>query len=318
MTMDTLPVGTTPASSPERGFGAYTDLFTRAAASLLVVIYGIDFTILAVYEAHYGVVQFSPLRARIFLVGFAFTALVALPAAAQHYKLAFYGPLKPVLENADPALQNYRHAVLILGFVYTAYLMASLFSWFLFAPSARSHPWWHSALPVLGWLILLGAYSLIGKRFTTHPKGSTGAAVLATAGFIGGLYLGNENVANLTLWFFSAGALTLDVRRSPDRLRFALDFRNWFSAMLSLSFFILAVFGTMQPKFGGGAPAPVVLYLNKPVAWLDSPAANVSLLDETEQGFYVLVPGKTRALFIPRNDVASVYFGPIEDVTKSK
>jgi hypothetical protein len=47
------------APVPERGFGSYIDLFTRIMTAMLVLIYGIGFVILAVYEAHYGIVQFS-------------------------------------------------------------------------------------------------------------------------------------------------------------------------------------------------------------------------------------------------------------------
>jgi hypothetical protein len=95
-------VDSTPTLPSVRSFGAYIDLFARTAATLLVAIYGVGFVILSVYEGGYGIFQFSPLRARIFLVGFAFVALAALPAAAHHYKLAYYGPLKPVLNNTDP------------------------------------------------------------------------------------------------------------------------------------------------------------------------------------------------------------------------
>ena len=50
-------------------------MFARSAATLLLVMYGIGFVILSAYEAQYGVAQFGPLRARIFLVGFVFAAL---------------------------------------------------------------------------------------------------------------------------------------------------------------------------------------------------------------------------------------------------
>jgi hypothetical protein len=96
---------------------------------------------------------------------------------------------------------------------------------------------------------------------------------------------------------------------------YALDFRNWFFLVLSLSFYIV-MFGTIQPKFGGGAPVPVVLYLNSPVAWLDAKVVSASLLDETDQGFYVLTSPKGKALFVPRSNVASLYFGSKDDLPK--
>src|SRR2546427_613366 len=72
------------------------DLITRSTASIVLLIYGLGFVILGFHDAKYGVVQFSPFRARIVLVGFVFVMLVSLAAAAQHYGLAYFGPLEPV------------------------------------------------------------------------------------------------------------------------------------------------------------------------------------------------------------------------------
>lgn len=153
--------------APEPGFGSYIEPFTRLTTTLLVVMYGIGFVILAVYEAHYGIFQFSPLRARIFLVGFVFTALAALPAAAYHYGLSYYGPLMPVVENTDPPLERYRRVVLGSGFIYTAYLMAAIFSIFLFQsapPTERTHSRLRIAAFLGSYAVLLFVYALIGTR----------------------------------------------------------------------------------------------------------------------------------------------------------
>lgn len=309
----------TPTPSSEPGFSAHVEVFARATAALVVTIYGIGFVVLAVYEAHYGVFQFSPLRARIFLVGFALIVLVTLPVAAEHYKLAYYGPLEAVLQNTDPTLQYYRKVVLSCGFVYTAFLMASLFKLVLFPLPADLHSrWWHSAAFVTGWILLLGVYAIIGKRFGAHPKLSSAAAGFTASAFFACLYIMDEALYKLTFWFFLSGITAVNIRLSPNRLRSALHFVNWMYIIIAIWFYTSSIFGSLPPKFGGGAPVPVVLYLNKPVAWLDSPTASVSLLDETDQGFYVLAPGKSKALFIPRSDVGSLYFGPAEDVVKSK
>jgi hypothetical protein len=161
-------------------------------------------------------------------------------------------------------------------------------------------------------------FAIIGKRFAGRPKSASAAALLTAVAFMACLPLTGEDVFHLTMWFFLCGVAAQHVRRSADRLRFALDFRNWFFVIVNVSFYVVAIFGMVPPRIGGGAPTPVVLYLNRPVAWLDPTSASVSLLDETDQGFYVLTPGKSKALFIPRSDVGSVYFGPAEDVKKSR
>jgi hypothetical protein len=318
-TVKAVPVDTTPPPPSERSFGAYVDLLVRAAATLLVAIYGLGFVILGVYEARYGIFQFSPLRARIFLVGFTFIALIALPVAAHHYKLAYYGPLAPVFNNADPKLQNYRNVVLAGGFIFTAFFMAGMFNLLLIpAASTKSYRWWHTAVFAAGFLALLEIYAVVGKRFSERPKSAAAAALLTTGAFMACLSFAGEHLLNLTCWFFLCGVAAQLVRCSTDRLRLALDFRNWFFVIVEVWFYAVAIFGIMPAKIGGGAPTSMVLYLNGPVAWLDRTPASVSLLDETDQGFYVLTPGKSRALFIPRSDVGSVYFGPAEDAMKSK
>ena len=274
------------------------------------------------YVAQYGIFQFSPLCARIFLVGFTFTALIALPAAAEHYELAYYGPLEPVLKNSDPRLHNYRNVVMGSGFVFTAFFMAGLFRLVLFAPSPSTKlPSWGplaAAAFIAGILALFVVYAIVGKRFAAHPESTTAAAVLTTGIFLACTYFTDKELFHLTFWFFLSAVIVLSMRDSANRLLSALDFRNWFFIILAIGFYIAAVFGSVQSKVGGGAPTPVVFNLNKPVAWLDSTTAKVSLLDEANQGVYVLTSGKTKALFIPRNDVGSLYFGPAEDVMKSK
>ncbi|HXX21941.1 MAG TPA: hypothetical protein VEO19_02185 [Terriglobia bacterium] len=310
---------TAPNRSSESNIGTYVESFARGMAALLVAIYGIGFVILCAYEAGYGILQFSPLRARIFAVGFAFTALVALPVAAHHYKLAYYGPLEPVLRNTDQAAKNDREVVLACGFIYTAFFMAGAFSLLLLSvPSAKSDRWWHGVLFVAGYCACLGIFAIIGKAFASHPRIASVAAFLTCCGSAACIYLINERTFALTLWFFTCGVGAQHVRRATDRLRFALDFRNWLFAIVNVWIYVAMIFGTVPPKLGGGAPTPVVLYLNRPAAWLDSTVASASLLDETDQGFYVLTPGKNKALYIPRSDVSSVYFGPAEEVTKSK
>jgi hypothetical protein len=126
-------------------------------------------------------------------------------------------------------------------------------------------------------------------------------------------------LGSLTLWFFVAATITNTVKLRSDRLRCALDFRTWISVIANVGTYVSLIVGNIPPKFGGTAPMPAVLYLNKPIEWLDSKTtAPVSLLDETDQGYYVLEQGKRKAFFVPRGDVSSVYFGPAEDLPKPK
>ena len=83
-----------PTSAPSKfDFTGSLDILARSAATLLLIMYGGGFVILSAYEAKFGVVQFGPLRARIFLVGFFFTSVA-----------------HPRRRELDPGSTNARHA----------------------------------------------------------------------------------------------------------------------------------------------------------------------------------------------------------------
>ncbi|MGA2967221.1 MAG: hypothetical protein ABSD64_13500 [Terriglobales bacterium] len=286
-------------------------------------MYGVGFVILSAYEARYGIVQFGPLRARIFLVGFVFSALSAFAVAAHHYGLAYYGPLQKVMENADPALRSERAVVLACGFTFTAYLMAAMFSLFLFVqdvpiPRPR-YLWIRVAALAVGWLAFYLVNRWMARRFTENPEKSAILAALASFALFGAVsWMGPEEIVGLALWFWMAAMFGLAARSSQNRMLYALDFRVWIGIVLSISIYVTSVVGHMQQKFGGGAPVPAVVYLSKPFPLSNgATTVEVSLLDETEQGYYVLPPGRHRALFIPRGEVVSIYFGPATDLPKS-
>jgi hypothetical protein len=45
-----------------------------------------------------------------------------------------------------------------------------------------------------------------------------------------------------------------------------------------------------------------------------STTVNALLIDENEEGYYLTLKPEGRAIFVPRNGVASVYFGPQEEL----
>jgi hypothetical protein len=323
-------MSTAPATAPEKSeFTASIDVFARSGATLLLVMYGVGFVILSAYEAQYGVVQFGPLRGRIFLVGFAFLGLSTLPIVAHHYNLAYFGQLKTVLENEDQTLQSERSAVLAFGFIFTAYLMSLTFNFFLFTEK-RTWPSHFSAryswIPFAAWiaaqLAFLFIHRWIAKSFTRHPKRSVILAMLAFLILLGASFWSSpEELTGLTLWFWVAamfGRAGGVLRSREERVLYVLDYRTWFAVVLSVSVYVTLVVGHMQQKFGGGAPVPVVMYLNKALPLANGAmTAEFSLLDETEEGYYVLPSSNKKALFIPRAEVSSIYFGPAQDLSKA-
>ncbi len=86
--------------------------------------------------------------------------------------------------------------------------------------------------------------------------------------------------------------------------------------MLILWVYISQIFSELPPRWGGGQPTPVVIYLSNSTPWSPSNPLEALLLDETDQGLYVLLSPTGRAFYVPRNNVVSAFFGTKEQLTK--
>ena len=294
------------------------DLITRAAASALLVVYGLGFVILAFHDARYGVVQFSPFRARIVLVGFVFTVLVGLAAGAQHYGLLYAAPLETVRADTAPERRPHRETVLAGGFVFTACLMAAIFNAFLFSsvrvqpPDRRHQIAWFAGYALL-WFVFL----FINRIFTKRPGLSVFLSILAYLFFLA--FLGTYNsstVTSLAVFFALIGWETMAIKRSGNRLKYISDFTNWVIVLLILSVYLFQIFGALPPRWGGGQPTPVQIFQSNPAPALPGNPVDALLLDESDQGLYVLLSPTGRAFFIPRASVATIFFGTKEELAK--
>jgi hypothetical protein len=306
-------------SRPEPGFRENIETLTRATATALVLVYAVGFIILALYDGRYGIIGFSFLRVKILSVGALFWLLVMLAAAAAHYQIEYLPALRAVYNNVESKLQFYRNLLLAAHFIYPATLMALLFHPVVFRFVLNN--WWFVPADASAWrtLAIFAAFlvmglgnSIIEKSFLERPKRAAFLGVGGASFVVFTLYLfGERNITNLTLFLFLAGLSALQLKRG---IRYGLDFRNWFLAVLLIALFTFEIFGYIRPELGGGAPSPVTLYLSMPVAWLDSNVASVLLVDETDQGFYVLTAPTGKAFFLPRSLVTSVYFGTKADL----
>jgi hypothetical protein len=279
-------------------------------------MYGIGFLVLSIHEASFGILQFSPLRARIVFVGFTFAILAALPVAAFHYGFSYFGPMQPIMENRDAAFETQRGLVLSAGFLVTATLIALPVRAFLFLPATIFFRPLSLLVSPVGLIAYVFAYYYFARHFTAHPSRIAALAWVASAIMGAAMLFLDRTLGALILWMWLVTIVSGHVQE--HRLRYALDYRNWYWFIAIFALYVY-LFGSMQARFGGGAPTPVTLYLDRDIAWLpENTATTVSLIDETDQGYYVLTSGKQKALFIPRADVKSVYFDSLDTGQKPK
>ena len=121
----------------------------------------------------------------------------------------------------------------------------------------------------------------------------------------------------LTLVLALVGWETTLVKRQESVARYILDYRNWYFPLLAVWLYINYVFAALPPRWGGGQPTPVQVFQNSPAPWSPSNPLDALLLDETDQGLYVLLSPSGRAFFIPRTNLGSLYFGSAKDLPSS-
>jgi hypothetical protein len=301
---------------------ASIDLITRSIASALALIYGLGFVILGFHDARYGVVQFSPFRARILLVGFVFASLVTLAAAAHHYGFVYLPGLQPVLNDSEPERRLHRDVVLLAAFVYTASFMAGSFSTWAHFPAQKNQPHrWQVvlslALLTLGFLILSHA----AERFREKPLRAVLLSLPAFPLVFGVLaYLEEPGASKprvyLTAMFVLVGFLATVTKRVRSVPRYYSDWRTWPVVLAIFGIYITQIFANLPPRWGGGQPTSIVIFQNSPAPWSSSNPVDALLLDETDQGFYVLLSPSGKAFFIPRSNVSSIFFGSRDDLAK--
>src|SRR5713226_2180367 len=289
------------------------DLITRLTATALLAVYGIGFVILGFHDARYGVVQFSPFRARIALVGLVFATLVALTALADPTRIPGWDNLQSVRADADPKLGFFKETILAAGFIFTASLMATILSAFLFS-SVHGQPawkWWRWLIWLAAYFLVLGAFDYINKIFTSKPRI---AALLAGTAYV--IFLAATTAlfpsslwAKLALFFALVRFEMAKPREVGGTRKWLTNPFTWPIILWIVWIYISWIFILLPPRWGGGQPTPIVVYLNNAVPWSAENPMQVLLLDETDQGLYVLLSPSGKAFFVPRSKVASVFFG---------
>jgi hypothetical protein len=296
------------------------DLITRSTAPLLLMVYGLGFVILGFHDARYGVIQFSPFRTRIVLVGLVFVALVALTAWAEPTLIPHWDNLESVRADSDPKRRFFRETVLAAGFIFTATLMATLLGMFLFS-SVRGQPpwkWWRWLIWFAAYFLLLGAFDYINKIFASKPRRAALLALTAYAIYLAAItaIFPLSPWAQLAFFFALVRFEMASRRRSGGALKYLTNPLSWPLPLLIIWIYISQIFILLPPRWGGGQPTPIVVYLNNPAPWSPENPTQVLLLDETDQGLYVLLSPSGKAFFVPRSNVASVFLGNKDDVAK--
>jgi len=280
-------------------------------AAGLVYLFG--FIIVSVFDASYGIADFSLFRTKVIAVGTLFAFLIALAMLMTfrmfHFFELEYEELNPSPIVVTPSNRVFVMAALVLSIPSACFGLTLPLGFLL------------TQYPLVGnaYLVVLGAGAaalplafLARKWLNNHPFLFVLVSAINTAAFFVALF---HYAARSTFWFVVWLSLvcgfTLQIStrlRKSESLR-KIEWERLAVTVLAAIFGIYAtkVFPHIKHEFGGGAPVRIVLHLTKKLPVFDSENVPVSLIDETEQGYYV-VSGTDKAVFIARGLVEEVEF----------
>ena len=119
------------------------------------------------------------------------------------------------------------------------------------------------------------------------------------------------DASSVALWFFGtllAVKLELEIRSGRN----LWEDGEWSKPLILLSTLLLFFSGEMYPhlkaSWGGGTPENVTVYFSKGSLLNPNKAVQAQLIEESDEGFYIVGPKESKAIFVPRASVAMIYF----------
>jgi hypothetical protein len=299
---------TSSSSSPDQasefqadisGISSKLEMLSKVAAASAILVYACGYLVTSVYHAHYGITQTSPLRPRILSAGAWFTLFIAIPIWTI---LVALGKDRLTFGKFGRFLFPY----------WVTCTFLSIFPAMLFTFSDDSSfriKWWRIG-------VLLVCIAIISIPFARKlPKSLATISIAFTVFFIQ-LSLADTVLEHrfgyeaITLWLFFIGMIVMMelTSREPPRLVDPKWIRTFFMGLLALWVFARYFYPEIKADWGGGAPIPITIYFTKDSVILPGKSTSALLIDETDAGLYVISGNEKKAIFIPRTEVAVLYF----------
>lgn len=281
----------------------YADSLSKSIAAIGIAVYVCGFLTVSLHHSNYGFIGTNPFRPRILAAGAWFLLFAAIPiSAATKYRKHSW------MEIA----QNF---LFFWGFCFgLSWSLAVVFVYEVDTSEGATYvfrsKWWIITL------ILLATVHFVARAWNRCPR-----IISAATSVLVVLILAGDEVLRMrhspyfdtwsvTLWFFcvfSASLIGQKIIRS-----YVTDPAEW-SRVLFVLFFALLMFAQhyyphIKSSWGGGAPVNATIYLTKDSAFKPNQAICVQMVEESEEGFYIVGVKESRAIYIPRNAVSLVYF----------
>jgi hypothetical protein len=304
--------GSTTGNLPRSGsgVGGVVDLLVKTTVVLAAILYGFGFLVISIHQYSYGLTEMDLLRPKVLAAGLWFLCFTAVP-----FVLVLEGNTIK-FTHMSPQRENWlrRRST---GFYFSAascYWLAMILADSAFEFQKVVEPRGPSAGTIILAMVVSGAL-VLADQWERFPHW---VAVVASTAF-GGLllycglrdmvYFHGQSVASIALWFIVVSFFATGEMESRS---WTPQVGNW-KQSLALCLSAVGTFATLyyphiKPSWGGGAPTPAIIYFAKDALVLPGQSVSAQILDEVDGGFYIIGGGDKKATFIPRSEIAMVYY----------
>ncbi len=282
----------------------WAETFSKAVAGIAIALYASGFLTVSIYHSQFGFVGTNPFRPRVLAAGAWFLFFTAIPISiALTFRLDSW---RKIGRNA---------ANIWIACVSLSVLLGNL----LFDYTTGSRAVIH--LPTWAWIAtaVVWALALVAATAPAWFKLPEWAVIIASV-LLTLLYLVNPfvsffehefNITCLALWYFGVSFVALTEFKTRNRENLG-DFGGWAKPMGVLLGAILIfsqyVYPHLKTSWGGGTPANVTVYFSKDSLLSPNKSVQAQLIEESDEGFYIVGPKESKAIFVPRSAIAMIYF----------
>ena len=281
------------------------DSLSKGVAAIAIAVYTCGFLTVSLHHARFGFIGTNPFRPRILAAGAWFLLFSAIPTAV-------------AVRYSERTWINIAESLFFVWSLFNGIGIPLFYMLFGTAGGASDSPyshWIYWAWGVASFLALgLYLFATNSKKAPTILRAVTSVAIVLLMSVLqlqGMLITRDFQQGYLTLWFLGVFlVIVLEIKtRSKGKLLDAVDWSKPIATLLLiLLIFAQYYYPHIKASWGGGTPTPVTLYLSKDSAIKPNQAVSVQLIEESDEGFYVVSPKETRAVYLPRNAVALIYF----------
>jgi hypothetical protein len=305
-------------TEPIRGkleFSRLFDYTVRGGAVLLGVIYVTGFLIVSFNSARFGILESGFLRPHILAAGVLFLILTVVPSyAAISLCRPEWLPIRSgvAVPNERPIQRRtLRFINQITVYYFICFGLALVSDIVLFEPLFQN-PQFERGMSLLWYGFILGIIVAISARFYFDRAWflfvGVNACLSAFFLWVAYHYFGRP-FSTLSLWYFGVGLAALYMAHGIriQWLRAAIQWEQVpFFLLTIVTMYSGFVYRELRPELGGGAPRSATLHFSAKTPLSETDSAEVSLIEEADAGFYVLLKPDDSVAYYVRRDLVTV------------